>query len=889
MTRSPMPPACVQAPSNARPLRIAPLTSVAAAVAVALGMASGDADALSLGRISVLSALGEPLRAEVSVSEITAAEAGSLSVGIASSEAFRTAGIAYNTGLGDVRAALQRRPDGRYVVQLTSTRGFSDPFVDMLLEVNTGSSRIVRDYTLLLDPPSSRNASVAASASMPAQVLQPAVASRTAEGRPVGRVAAPRSSEAGADPLSRTPAASATATQQVTVRRGDTASKIADAHRSAEISLDQMLVAMLRANPDAFVNGNLNRIRAGALIDLPDAAQAAALTVPEAKRRVVVQSRDFGHYRRRLADNAPASGVAEADRQVTGKLQASVEDRSAAGGPPDKLTIAQGRSGQGEPALARQTQESNARMAELSKNIGDLTRLQAAGTVNTPVNSAVDPGGAVSASVSETGPGAPSAAGIAGGGTPTAPAVEVASSVTVPAPVTTPVAPVAPASATTPVPEESAWYVDLFNNPFFLGVVSLLVLALGWLAYRLAGRRRQEAGESVFLESRLPKDSFFAGSGGESVDTKNRGNSIVSSLSYSPGQFDSGDVDPVAEADVYLAYGRDLQAEEILREALRVNPERVAIHLKLLEIHAKRRDLRAYESLAMEARRLTGGTGTDWSRVTEMGNGLDPGNPLYGAGARVAALAAEPAASTASGSGSYASTISASPATAPVAGVATSPRQPNNTPSTARPYAAAPPAFVPSVMPVDFDLDLDRPDAQAALDSEWVTASLPARPAAAPVPSPKPETAPAYERQPQTARNEPHVLPPPSIAVLPPIDLENDFNTEPGALGMPAGREADPVTVRGDLKGDSGFIEFDMSAFTGLRTADSADTEAGGLDGWDGGNRGGENPDAIKLSLARELHALGDTEGARSLMEEVAVESTGELQVQARQLLAKLG
>lgn len=886
-----MPPACAQAHSNARQLRIAPPTLVAAAVAAALGMGSGDATALSLGRINVLSALGEPLRAEVSVAEITPAEVESLRVGIASSDAFRTAGIAYNMALADVRATLQRRPDGRYVVQLTSTRGFSDPFVDVLLEANTGNSRVVRDYTLLLDPPSSRSANVAAAVPVPAPV-QPAMVPSTAARRPVERVAAPLARAGAANPPSRIPAppaaSTATATQQLTVRRGDTASRIADAHRPAEISLDQMLVAMLRSNPDAFVNGNLNRIKAGALIDLPDATQAAALTAPEAKRRVVVQSRDFGDARRRLADNAPASGVTDADRQVTGKLQASVEDRNAAAGSSDKLTIAQGRLGDEQLALARQTQESNARVAELSKNIGDLTRLQAAGAANATANAAADAGSTASASNTASGTGASAA--------PTAAATS--SSVTAPAPVTTPVASAAPASASanTPVAEEDAWYLDLFNNPLFLGVLSLAVLALGWLAYRLAGRRRQEAGESVFLESRLPKDSFFAGSGGESVDTKNRGNSIVSSLSYSPGQFDSGDVDPVAEADVYLAYGRDLQAEEILREALRVNPERAAIHLKLLEIHAKRRDLPAYESLAMEVRRLTAGTGTDWSRVAEMGNELDPGNPLYGAGARVAALAAEPAASTGSGATSYASTIPAALAAAPAAGIATAPRQPGSAPPPARPYSAPPPAFVPSVMPVDFDLDLDRPDAQAALDSEWVTASLPTRPAPLPAPSPKPTkptkptAAPAYERQPQTIREEPRVPPPPPpSAPLPSIDLENDFNTEPGALEMPASREADPVTVRGDLKGDSGFIEFDMSAFTGLRTADNADTEAGGLDGLGNGNRAGESPDAIKLSLARELHALGDTEGARSLMEEVAAENTGELKAQATQLLAKLG
>ncbi|WP_412180193.1 FimV family protein, partial [Variovorax paradoxus] len=196
-----------------------------------------------------------------------------------------------------------------------------------------------------------------------------------------------------------------------------------------------------------------------------------------------------------------------------------------------------------------------------------------------------------------------------------------------------------------PAPPERSFLDELLDNPLMLGGIALIALLIGFLLYRVLGRRREEMSESVFLESRIPKDSFFGASGGESVDTKNRGDSTVSSLSYSPSQLDAGDVDPVAEADVYLAYGRDLQAEEILREALRVNPDRTAIHLKLLEIHAKRRDLRAYEGLATEVHKLTGGNGADWTRVVDMGKELDPGNPLYESGTPRSATPAEAAAS----------------------------------------------------------------------------------------------------------------------------------------------------------------------------------------------------------------------------------------------------
>jgi len=401
---------------------------------------------------------------------------------------------------------------------------------------------------------------------------------------------------------------------------------------------------------------------------------------------------------------------------------------------------------------------------------------------------------------------------------------------------------------------------ELLDNPLMVGAAALIALLIGFLLYRVLGRKRRDAGDSVFIESRIPKDSFFGASGGESVDTKNRGNSVVSSLSYSPSQLDAGDVDPVAEADVYLAYGRDLQAEEILREALRANPERTAIHLKLLEIHAKRRDLRAYEALAADVHKLTGGAGTEWNRVVELGKELDPGNPLYESGSR-GVSAAEAAA--------FAGTLAAaSTAPAPLAA------------STAEPAAAPPPAFVPSVAPLDFDLDLSKPPAPAATAPAPISATLP------PVP-------------PQPIREIPRAVPTnggmnghAAPTQAPKLDLANDFDTAPGALEpitrAPSSSDDErtlPAPLRAGLPADSGFIEFDMSSLAGLSSRTPGDTERGRLETVE---ESGEGPHAIKLSLARELKALGDVEGARSLVEEVAAESSGDVKAEAKQLLGQL-
>jgi len=182
---------------------------------------------------------------------------------------------------------------------------------------------------------------------------------------------------------------------------------------------------------------------------------------------------------------------------------------------------------------------------------------------------------------------------------------------------------------------ETSFLDSLSENSLLLPGAGVLVALLGGLGlYRLRGRLRKPAGETSFLESRLQPDSFFGASGGQRIDTREgaasstTGNS--SSMSYSLSQLDAiGDVDPVAEADVYLAYGRDLQAEEILKEAMRSNPERMAIRSKLLEVYAKRRDAKGFELLASQMFNLTRGEGEDWDKIQEMGQQIDPDNTLY--------------------------------------------------------------------------------------------------------------------------------------------------------------------------------------------------------------------------------------------------------------------
>jgi pilus assembly protein FimV len=751
-------------------------TAGALAAAAVLSFPASDAHALVLGRLNVLSALGEPLQAEIDVPQLSNEEADSLRTEIASPEAFRAAGLEYNTALIGMQLTLQRRPGGRAVIRVTSNRPVNDPFVDLILQLTWSSGRVVRDYTVLLDPPAMRQSNPAANntpAQIPAQAAAPAPASVPAP-RPTAPApatapssiqatapAAPRAAEAPRPPApapsaarpapapaparaqspAAAPVAPATATangesagKQVTVKPGDTASRIAAANKPASVSLDQMLVAMLRSNPDAFIQNNVNRMKAGAVLDVPSASQAAATPAAEASQIITAQARDFDSFRRALAGNAPSVRTAEASRSASGRVQTQVDEKKPSTTAPDKLTLSKGGiQGQlSEEQIAREKAARDAadRVAELSKNISELNKLGAASTAATAA-----PATPAASEPEATPAAAPAASAPAGTDVPaataSAPAEASPGTTTGTTPAVTASAPEAPAApapaasapaaapavpAPAPAPaEESSWLDTLTENPMLpaagAGLLALLA-ALG--IYRSRERKKAAQLDSSFLESKMSGDSFFGSSGGQHVDTSaaDDGEGPASSLSYSPSQLDAaGDVDPVAEADVYLAYGRDLQAEEILREALRNNPERIAIHAKLLDIYAKRRDVSTYAAQAVLARDLIerqgSGQAHEWTRIADIGRQLDPANPLY-----------RPESSAAGASPDATAHI---PLSFPVPTEA-APLAAGSLQADAQPNTAAPLANDSNALDFDLDLaldlDLDKQSEAAALAAE---------------------------------------------------------------------------------------------------------------------------------------------------------------------------
>lgn len=881
-------------------------TAVASLIAAVFGLSGSNASALALGRITVQSALGDPLRAEIDIPEINAEEAASLKAAVALPEAFRAAGLEYNPALTGVQVSLQRRADGRAYMRLTSDRPVSEPFIDLILEASWSSGRIVRDYTMLLDPPNLRASAppvapalpqVAAATVAPAPAPSSASTPQPAAARPAAPAVRRAPAAVAAPPAAAAPRKDGE--NRVTVQAGDTASKIAAAVKPAQVSLDQMLVALLQSNADAFINGNLNRLKAGAVLTIPTQEQALAMGTAEASRTVIAQSRDFNDFRGKLASNAPSMQVAAPDRKAGGSVQAQVDDKKAATPAPDKLTLSKGaldaKAAEEKIAQAKAAEASAQRAAELAKNIQDLSKIGAAAPASAPPAAAPSP---IPAPVAATTPPAAPAA------VPSAPAV--------PVPAAAPVA-VAPAPAPAPKPapapmpaavHEEGMLDSLLGNPLVLAAAGALVALLAGLGIYKARQRRKTADvDSAFLESRLQPDSFFGASGGQRVDT-NDGAATGSSMVYSPSQLDAADdVDPVAEADVYLAYGRDLQAEEILKEALRTHSGRLAVHQKLLDIYAKRRDVQAFENMANEAFKLTGGQSPEWARICEQGLSIDPNNPLYQPGG-------QPSAQT--------KTVIMP---AQNAGAAASP-----TNSMATQKLNAQPSFAPSA-PVDLDLDLDfsldeapaassiveaQPSqleptvaihpvasAPAPLDMDFgvSTESLHAKPGAAEQPLPVEVALPdlsvandtvalasneteEFRQQAEVSFGSTSPIPlhtaqaaPDSVdAPLPDVSFGYTDPSPLTASQAPLNTPAAPDT--GMLEFDLGTLSLDLDPVSEPAAAQSAEPE---------------DPLATKLALAEEFVSIGDDDGARALIEEVIAEASGELKTKAQRALSSLG
>ena len=279
-------------------------------------------------------------------------------------------------------------------------------------------------------------------------------------------------------------------------------------------------------------------------------------------------------------------------------------------------------------------------------------------------------------------------------------------------------------------------------------------------------------------------------------------------------------------ADVYLAYGRDLQAEEILKEAMRSSPDRLAIRTKLLEVYAKRRDTKGYELLATQLFSLTKGEGDEWHKTQELGQQIDPDNPMYNPGGR-------PSAALAGGAAAVVEPLGAS-------------TMPQSVLPSASNFALSDADEARSSAPADLDLDLDLVEASVP-GAKPLEVTQPIEPASA-----------AFK----------------GAARLPDLD-------------MPASDAGSAATSRASAL-DFDAISLDLGnagKSTSSEPALDYSSMPGALDGPMESLGDPSDPLVRKLELADEFRQIGDKDGARDLLEEVVAKATGPLKARAQSLL----
>ena len=710
-----------------------------------LSVAFSSAAWAGLGGVVIKSNLGEPLRAEI---ELSGSDGEVQRVGLAALDTFRELKVDYAPLLSSLRFTLAQRANGRPYIRVTSLAPISEPYLRFVVEAKMSSSRSVREYTVLLDPVDYALPSSPAPAAVRPQGerLTPALAPRLP--------AVPRAER---DVLPRA------APDRISVRPGQTLNQLAASLALPDVSLRQVMAALLEANPQAFVAGNPDQLRAGARLKVPPLSQIRTLG-RERSNSILAAGRapqttaaaPVAAAATPTETPAPAKPAAPTEQLV--KLEPVTAPASAPAVDASAVVSEQ----------ALQLQQAQQKITELEKR---LNALQAAAAPQT------------------------------------APPAEERGE---------------------PLLDQVMAYLPLIGG-------ALAAVLLGLAAIIMLRRRRAAGTGHAGSASTLRKQPLQQ----SNTEPLVAGNTFLTDFTRNGiGGAEAGDVDPIAEAEVYLAYGRDQQAEEILKEALAKDPTLHDVRAKLLEIYASRQDRAAFEPHARALHDALDGQGTLWDKIAKLGRGIDPANALYGG----VAVAAE---------------------------------------------AVADNAFVPSAMDIDLDNELmgSMPAAAAvaepvaagagAVDDDPLRAALLGDDPFGADAAPK-ALAPELDIESLLADAEQVVAEP---APAEPVAEENkhmlDFDFQ---LDEPVS-EASPLETLAAAEPDANSIDFDFS-LDGLGAETPAVSTAG--------LSVSDDPLSTKLDLARVYLDMGDKDGAREVLEELVAEADGSLKQEAANLLSSL-
>lgn len=339
--------------------------------------------AATLGQLTVLSSLGQSLRAEIELTSVTPEEASSLAASLAPAEAYKRSGIDYTSLLQSLDISVEKEGE-RYFVSIRSAQPVNEPYIGVLLELAADGERKGREYVIMLDPAewtNLRSAPLSSAASMQRLSRQQHAGRISSRALPASAVR-----PASVIPDKEVPPGTHTSTEYV-VSRGDTLSKIAGRLGIRDISLEQMLVALYRNNPEAFLDNNMNLLREGAVLSIPPAADAGDVSRPDARRIVRLHAANFHGYSQRLAGMVQKSApraTAKTGTVAEGKVSASVKEPPApVSKMPDRLKLSKAAPGaasagitaEEKAAMNRAIEDANSRITELEKNVSELRGL----------------------------------------------------------------------------------------------------------------------------------------------------------------------------------------------------------------------------------------------------------------------------------------------------------------------------------------------------------------------------------------------------------------------------------------------------------------------------------------------------------------------------------
>lgn len=596
-------------------------------------LAPASAYSLGIGNIKVHSGLNQNLNAEISLTASVSEDVSDIHVSLAPPAQFDKAKVPWSFFLSKIKFEPVVKPNGTTVIKVTSSEALKEPFLDFLLEVSWPKGNLYRQFTVLLEPPAEyQKAAVSASPVYENYDAEPVVVEPQPRYKANVNTAATKSRP-------RRHVVHIDRSHNVT-HKNDTLWKIAERNMNGNVpSVEQMMIAIYEANPQAFYKNNINALLPNKNLKIPRKGDAVKLSQNQALA-------EFNQHMRAWKNNTPDASREEreppeadektVDKQLTliAPTDAPVADDAATSMPNEstkaddkasdtkpKVGDANGRDGASKTdvsVVGSGQDEKTEKMLELEKQLASMQKNLA--LKEQQLQSLQNGGKALPAAAPET----------------QTPANEIA----VPSPVIkTPPTPKPPAAVVNPAtktqnplvetPEPDLTYV------WVAAIGSGLLSLIGWVWWRKRKFEDQFDGESMFAPSSMiapPNANTQAANpvnqekNTQSVSTSaaTEENSFLNEFTASDFEvFDSShvEIDPISETDVYLAYGRYQQAEELMRQAIKDQPDNDEYKLKLLEIFCateRKKDFVNYATELADAGKKD--QAEFWAKVVEMGD-----------------------------------------------------------------------------------------------------------------------------------------------------------------------------------------------------------------------------------------------------------------------------